>query len=60
MALPDDDELIGDLCRARMWKMNSAGKIQIEGKDEIQVAGSVHRCRRCDRSGLHPAEVGVS
>ena len=41
-----------------MWKMKLYRKIEIEGKDEIEVAGSVHRCRRRDCSGLHPAEVG--
>jgi hypothetical protein len=35
VALPDNDELIGDLCAPR-WKMTSAGKIQIESKDDIR------------------------
>jgi hypothetical protein len=35
LALPDDDELIGDLTSPR-WTPNSTGKIQIEGKDEIR------------------------
>lgn len=35
LCLPDDDELVGDLCAPR-WKMTSAGKIQVEGKDEIR------------------------
>ena len=34
-ALPDDDELIGYLCAPR-WKMTSAGKVQIEPKDDIR------------------------
>ena len=35
LALPDDDELIGDLCAPR-WAMNSTGRIQVESKDEIR------------------------
>lgn len=35
IALPDDDELIGDLVAPR-WKVTSGGKIQIESKDEIR------------------------
>lgn len=35
IALPDDDELIGDLC-APKWRINSRGLIQIEEKDEIR------------------------
>jgi hypothetical protein len=35
VALPDDDELIGDLCAPRWW-LNSTGRLQIEGKDEIR------------------------
>jgi len=35
VALPPDDELIGDLT-APHWKVTSAGKIQIESKDDIR------------------------
>lgn len=35
IALPDDDELIGDLC-APKYAYNSSGKVQIEAKDEIR------------------------
>jgi len=35
LALPPDDELVGDLC-APKWKVNSSGRIQVEGKDEIR------------------------
>lgn len=35
IALPPDDELIGDLT-APHWKVTSAGKIQVESKDEIR------------------------
>jgi hypothetical protein len=35
LALPDDDELIGDLC-APKWRIGSTGKVQIEAKDEIR------------------------
>ncbi|MBA3569087.1 MAG: hypothetical protein H0W28_07030 [Pyrinomonadaceae bacterium] len=35
IALPPDDELIGDLT-APHWKVTSAGKIQIESKDDIR------------------------
>ena len=35
LALPDDEELIGDLC-APKWRINSGGKVQIESKDEIR------------------------
>jgi hypothetical protein len=35
IALPPDDELTGDLT-APHWKMTSAGKIQIESKDELR------------------------
>lgn len=35
LALPDDDELIGDLCAPKWW-VTSAGKVQIESKDEIR------------------------
>lgn len=35
IALPPDDELIGDLT-APHWKVTSAGRIQIESKDEIR------------------------
>ena len=35
IALPDDDELVGDLCSPH-WKMTSAGKVQIESKDDIR------------------------
>ena len=35
LALPDDDELIGDLCAPR-WRLNSTGRIQVESKDEIR------------------------
>jgi hypothetical protein len=35
IALPPDDELLGDLCSPH-YKRMSGGKIQIEGKDEIK------------------------
>lgn len=35
VALPDDDELIGDLCSPK-WRINSSGRIQVEGKDDIR------------------------
>jgi hypothetical protein len=35
LALPDDDELIGDLSAPR-WAPNSGGKIQIEAKPEVR------------------------
>ena len=35
IALPPDDELIGDLT-APHWKVTSGGKIQVESKDEIR------------------------
>jgi len=35
IALPPDDELIGDLT-APHWKVTSSGKLQIESKDEIR------------------------
>lgn len=35
IALPPDDDLIGDLT-APTWKMTSAGKVQIESKDDIR------------------------
>lgn len=35
LELPDDDELIGDLCAPR-WVVNSSGRIQVEAKDEIR------------------------
>jgi hypothetical protein len=35
LALPPDDALTGDLTAPR-WKITSAGKIQIEGKDDIR------------------------
>jgi hypothetical protein len=35
IALPDDDELIGDLC-APKWRINSTGRVQVEAKDEIR------------------------
>jgi hypothetical protein len=35
VALPDDDELVGDLCSPR-WKMTSAGKVLVESKDDIR------------------------
>ncbi len=35
LALPPDEQLIGDLV-APHWKLTSAGKIQIESKDEIR------------------------
>lgn len=34
LALPPDDRLTGDLT-APIWKVNSSGKIEVEGKDEI-------------------------
>jgi hypothetical protein len=36
IALPPDDEMIGDLT-APTWKQTSSGKIQIEAKDEIKA-----------------------
>lgn len=35
LALPDDDELVGDLC-APKWRINSTGRIQVESKDDIR------------------------
>ena len=35
LALPDDDELIGDLSAPRWWP-NSGGKIQIEAKSDVR------------------------
>ncbi|MGH7667300.1 MAG: hypothetical protein ACREN1_08340, partial [Candidatus Dormibacteria bacterium] len=35
LCLPPDDQLVGDLC-APKWSMNSAGKLQVEGKDQIR------------------------
>ena len=35
IALPEDNELIGDLC-APKYKYNSSGKLQIEAKDDIK------------------------
>lgn len=35
LALLPDDQLLGDLC-APKWSITSAGKIQIEGKDQIR------------------------
>lgn len=35
ICLPPDDRLTGDLC-APHWKMTSAGKVQIESKDDIR------------------------
>jgi len=38
MQLPDDEVLIGQLSTLR-WKMNSRGKVQIEGKDDMRSRG---------------------
>ncbi len=35
LALPPDDELVGDLTAPR-WTVNSSGRIQVEGKDEVR------------------------
>jgi len=35
LALPPDDQLIGDLC-APKWSITSAGKVQIESKDDLR------------------------
>ena len=35
VALPDDDQLIGDLTAPRWW-VNSSGRIQIESKDDLR------------------------
>ena len=46
IALPPDDELIGDLC-APHWKVTSSGKIQVESKDDLRKRlGALNRCGR--------------
>lgn len=35
VALPDDDELVGDLTAPR-WRVTSGGKIQVESKDDLR------------------------
>ena len=37
LALPPDDELVGDLC-APKWTVNSSGRIEVEGRTRFADA----------------------